>query len=70
MKAASVAAEYNNQNRIVDEKALIDFFKSQKLVVTTPDVDAFRKSVQSSYQNSAYAKVWPPGILAQINAVR
>ena len=70
MKAANVAAVYNNQNRIVDEKALIDFFKSQKLVVTTPDVDAFRKSVQSSYQNSAYAKVWPPGILAQINAVR
>ncbi len=70
LKAAEAAAKYNNDNRMADEKELIAFFKSQKLQVTTPDVDAFRKAVQSSYQRSEYAKTWPAGILEQINAVR
>jgi len=38
------------------------------LTVSTPDVDAFRKSVQATYQNSEYAKVWPKGLLERINA--
>ena len=46
------------------------YFKSQGLSVTTPDVDAFRKSVQASYLKSEYAKVWPKGLLERINATR
>jgi len=48
----------------------VDFFKQQGLQVTTPDVDAFRKSVQDSYAKSEYAKVWPAGMLERINNTR
>ena len=68
--AAQSAAKYNNDNRIADEKQMVDFFKAQGLTVTTPDVDAFRKSVQTTYLNSEYAKVWPKGLLDRINNTR
>ena len=68
--AAQAAASYNNENRIKEEGQLVDFFKQQGLQVTTPDVDAFRKSVQTTYQNSDYAKVWPKGLLERINATK
>jgi tripartite ATP-independent transporter DctP family solute receptor len=68
--AAQAAVLYNNENRIKEEVQLIDFFKKQGLQVSTPDVPAFRKAVQLAYQQSDYAKVWPNGLLARINAVR
>ena len=40
------------------------------LQVSTPDLDAFHKAVQLRYQNSDYAKAWPPGLVERINAVR
>ena len=49
---------------------MVDYFKSQGLTVTTPDLDAFRKSVQTTYLNSEYAKVWPKGMLDRINATK
>jgi TRAP-type C4-dicarboxylate transport system substrate-binding protein len=66
--SAQAAASYNNDNRMADEKQLVDYFKSQGLSVTTPDLDAFRKSVQASYLQSDYAKLWPKGLLERINA--
>ena len=66
--AATVAASYNNESRISEEAQLVDFFKKQGLQVTVPDVDAFRKAVQTRYLNSDYAKVWPAGLLDRINA--
>ena len=68
--AAQAASSYNNENRLKEEAQLVDFFKQQGLLVTTPDVDAFRKSVQTTYQNSDYAKVWPKGLLERINATK
>ena len=68
--AAQAAATYNNENRIADEKELISYFKSQGLSVTTPDLDAFRKSVQATYLQSEYAKLWPKGLLERINATK
>ena len=68
--AAQSAAKYNNENRIKDESQLVDFFKKEGLVVTTPDLDAFRKTVQTAYLNSEYAKVWPKGMLERINATK
>ena len=68
--AAQAASAYNNENRLKEEAQLVDFFKQQGLQVTTPDVDAFRKSVQTAYQNSEYAKVWPKGLLERINATK
>ena len=68
--AAQSAAKYNNENRIKDESQLVDFFKKEGLTVTTPDLDAFRKTVQTAYLNSEYAKVWPKGMLERINATK
>ena len=68
--AADAAAAYNNENRIKEEGQLADFFKQQGLQVTTPDVEAFRKTVQAAYMNSDYAKVWPKGMLDRINATK
>ncbi|MFZ4479389.1 MAG: sialic acid TRAP transporter substrate-binding protein SiaP [Rhodoferax sp.] len=68
--AAQAAASYNNENRIADERQLVDYFKGQGLSVTTPDLDAFHKSVQATYLQSDYAKVWPKGLLERINATR
>ena len=68
--AADAASAYNNENRIKEEGQLVEFFKKEGLQVTTPDVEAFRKSVQATYQNSDYAKVWSKGLLERINATR
>jgi len=66
--AAQAAAAYNNENRIKEEGELVAFFKKEGLQVTTPDLDAFHKTVQAAYQNSDYAKVWPKGLVERINA--
>jgi TRAP-type transport system periplasmic protein len=68
--AADAASNYNNENRIKEEGQLVEFFKKEGLQVTTPDVEAFRKSVQATYQNSEYAKVWSKGLLERINATK
>jgi tripartite ATP-independent transporter DctP family solute receptor len=68
--AAQAAATYNNDNNIKEESQLVEFFKKEGLQVSTPDVDAFRKSVQATYQNSDYAKVWPAGLIERINATK
>jgi tripartite ATP-independent transporter DctP family solute receptor len=68
--AANAAAAYNNENRIKEEAAIIDFFKQQGLTVTTPDVEAFRRHVQQAYGASDMAKSWPKGMLERINATK
>ncbi len=68
--AAQAASAYNNENRIKEEGQLVEFFKKEGLTVTTPDVEAFRKAVQSTYLNSDYGKSWPKGLLERINATR
>lgn len=68
--AAAAASSYNNENRIKEEGQLVEFFRKEGLQVTTPDVEAFRKSVQATYQNSDYAKVWSKGLLERINATK
>ena len=68
--AAQAAAVYNNENRLKEEAQIVEFFRKEGLQITTPDLDAFHKSVQQSYQNSEYAKVWPAGLVDRINATR
>ena len=68
--AAHAAAKFNNDNRLREEGQLVDFFRQQGLQVSTPDLEAFRSTVQAAYRRSDYAKVWPPGLLDQINQTR
>ena len=69
-KAAAAAGKFNDDNRAREEKELIAFFRGQGITITTPDVDAFRKTVQAAYLKSDYAKEWPRGLLERINAVK
>ena len=66
--AAQAAAVYNNDHNLQEESQLVEFLKKEGLQVTTPDVAAFRKAVQTTYQNSDYARVWPAGLVERINA--
>jgi tripartite ATP-independent transporter DctP family solute receptor len=68
--AAAEAARFNDENRVKEEAQLVEFFKSQGLAVTTPDVAAFRNTVQEAYRKSEYAKTWPAGVLERINNTR
>jgi len=68
--AAAKAARFNDDNRVREEKELLEFFRVQGIEITTPDVAAFRKSVQAAYLKSEYAEKWPRGLLERINAVR
>jgi tripartite ATP-independent transporter DctP family solute receptor len=68
--AAARAAKFNDDNRRREEKELLDFFRSQGISITTPDVAAFRNTVQAAYLKSEYAEKWPRGLLERINAVR
>jgi tripartite ATP-independent transporter DctP family solute receptor len=70
LAAAHAASAYNNENRIKEEAQLVEFFKKEGLQVTTPDLEAFHKTVQAAYQNSDYAKVWPKGLIERINATK
>ena len=68
--AAQAGAAFNNENRVKEEGQLVDFFKQQGLQVSTPDVEAFRKTVQAVYGASDMAKTWPKGLLERINATK
>ncbi len=68
--AAQDAAKYNNENRIKDEAAIVDEFKSKGMKIVKPNVDEFRKVVQDKYLKSEYANIWPKGLLEKINAVK
>ena len=69
-RAAAKAAKFNDENRAREERELVEFFRSQGIEITTPDVEAFRKAVQAAYLKSEYAEKWPRGLLERINAVK
>jgi tripartite ATP-independent transporter DctP family solute receptor len=68
--AATAATRYNDENRIRDEKELVEFFRKEGLTVTTPNVEAFRQHAQRAYLESEFAKSWPKGMLERVNATR
>ncbi|GLQ74738.1 sialic acid TRAP transporter substrate-binding protein SiaP [Vibrio penaeicida] len=69
LMAAEATAEFGRQKQLQLENELADFFRDQGLKVYTPNVDAFRKQVQSTYLNSDFSKTWPEGLLEKINAL-
>jgi len=68
-EAAAAAVMFNNNNRLRQEQELLDFFESEGLTITEPDVQAFREHVQQQYLESEYSEDWPDGLLERINAV-
>jgi tripartite ATP-independent transporter DctP family solute receptor len=68
--AVNAAIAFNNSANLEAEQDAQAFLTSKGLTVTTPDRDAFRAAVQRAYRESEYSKVWQPGLLERINAVR
>jgi TRAP-type transport system periplasmic protein len=68
--AAREAAKYNDENRLREEKELLDAFRKQGIQVTTPDVEAFRKTVFDAYRKSDAAASWPKGLFERVVAVK
>jgi len=69
-RSAAKAGRFNDENRIREERELIEFFRAQGIAITTPDVAVFRKTVQAAYLKSEFAAKWPKGLLERINAVK
>jgi len=69
-QAARLAADYNDQGRIKEEAEIVDFFKSKGLTIQTPDLAAFRASVDKEYAQAGIAAKWPKGLKEKIEAVR
>ncbi|OYU49368.1 MAG: C4-dicarboxylate ABC transporter [Rhizobiales bacterium PAR1] len=69
-KAADDACEQARKAQLKLEADLEAFFKEKGLKVYTPDVDAFRKQVQTEYLASKFAKDWPAGFVDKINAIK
>lgn len=68
-KAANDAAESGRQKQLALEGELEAFLKDKGLKVYTPNLDAFRKTVQEAYLKSDLAKNWEKGALEKINAL-
>jgi tripartite ATP-independent transporter DctP family solute receptor len=69
-KAADDAAEWGRQRQLALEAELETFLRAQGLKVYTPDIEAFRRTVQQAYLGSRFARDWPAGMLERINAIR
>jgi len=67
-KAEAAAKQFNDENVLAGEKDAAAFLESKGVTVTTPDVAAFRTRVLDAFQNSDFAKTWPPGLLDRIKA--
>ncbi len=68
-EAAVASCDWNNAERVANEERLVDFFKSEGLQVTAPDVEAFRSHVQEVYFSSDRSADWPEGWAEKINAL-
>lgn len=68
-KAADEAAEYGRQQQLKMEKDMVQFLEGKGLKVYEPNVESFRKRVQSMYLDSEFAESWPKGLLEKINAL-
>ena len=66
---ADAAAKQCSERQVAKEKELQEFLKEEGLQVYEPDLDAFRKRVQSMYLESDIAKSWPEGVLEKINSL-
>jgi len=69
-KAADDACESARQAQLKLEADLESFMRDKGLKVYTPDLNAFRTTVQKEYLASKFAKDWPAGMVEAINAIK
>lgn len=67
--AADKAFAWSNAEYLKEEVELLDFFESQGIEITKPDVEAFLAYANEKYLKSSFSQSWPEGMLARISAL-
>jgi tripartite ATP-independent transporter DctP family solute receptor len=71
VQAAAVnAARWNDEQRLNDEKTVIDGLAAKGLTVTRPDLAAFRTNAEKVYANADAAKAWDRKLMDEVMAVK
>jgi tripartite ATP-independent transporter DctP family solute receptor len=68
--AAVRAAKWNDDNRLNDEKTVIDGLAAQGLTVTRPDLAVFRANAEKVYASADAAKAWDRKMMEEVMAVK
>jgi TRAP-type C4-dicarboxylate transport system substrate-binding protein len=66
---ATETAAWNDQQRLADENAVLDFFRAQGLRITSPDLAPFRASVARQYEADGLTARWQPGLARRLAEV-
>jgi tripartite ATP-independent transporter DctP family solute receptor len=68
--AAVRAARWNDEQRLNDEKTVIDGLSAKGLAVARPDLAPFRANADKVYANADAAKAWDRKMMEEVMAVR
>ena len=68
--AATRAAKWNDDNRLADEKTVIDGLAAKGLAVARPDLAPFRANADKVYSGADAAKAWDRKMMDEAMAVR
>jgi TRAP-type transport system periplasmic protein len=68
--AALNAARWNDEQRLADEKTVIDGLAGKGLTVTRPDLSAFRANADKVYGSADAAKAWDRRMMEEVMALK
>jgi len=68
--AATQAAKWNDEQRLADEKTVIDGLAAKALTVTRPDLGPFRANADKVYAAAEAAKAWDRKMMDEVMALK
>jgi TRAP-type transport system periplasmic protein len=68
--AATHAAKWNDEQRLADEKTVLDGLPARGLTVTRPELSAFRANADKVYAGADAAKAWDRRMMEEVMAVK
>ena len=68
--AAREATDMQIAKTLADEKSALESFRAANIVISEPDLAAFRAAVMAEYQSSGMMAKWKPGLAQRVEAVR
>src|SRR3954471_19426428 len=68
--AAMNAARWNDEQRLNDEKTVIDGLAAGRVAVSCPDLSPFRANAEKVYANAEAAKAWDRRMMEEVMALR
>ena len=69
-QAALKAARWNDEQRLNDEKTVIDGLAAKGLTVTRPDLSAFRMNADRVYASAEATKAWDRKMMDEVMALK